>query len=138
MASSNFLAIYNLAPILTGHSLIISKRHVPSVLELDETEQSELLSFAASTTRVLMNAFRGEGFDWSVQDGKCAGQTIPHLHMHIVIRKPGDLDEAKEWHDEIIKNTQIILDSATREKLSDVDYRQMTEFLRSKVRDNRY
>lgn len=130
VASGNFLAIYNLAPILDGHSLIIPRRHVSSMMDLNQEEREELLNFAIQSTNVLLEAFHGEGFDWSVQDGIVAGQTVPHLHMHIVIRKAGDLEASSDWHDKVVTNSRVFLDSEFRRKLSIEEYRNVAEFLR--------
>ena len=116
--SPNFLAIYNLAPIFPGHSLIIPKKHLKSVDELSDVELSEMTLFARKTTRLLQKVFKAESFNWSLQDKEHAGQTQAHLHLHIVLRFPGDLPEPGDWYPRVQQNTQEILDSESREKLS--------------------
>ena len=99
--SQNFMAVYNIAPILPGHSLIVPKRHLESILDLSENELSEMMIFARKVTTVLLEVFHAEAFDWSVQDKEAAGQTISHLHLHMVPRLVGDLNEPGNWYPEI-------------------------------------
>ncbi|MBK7029402.1 MAG: HIT family protein [Bacteroidales bacterium] len=133
LESDYFRAIYNIAPIIRGHSLVISRRHIESVLDFTKEEQSEFLVFAAEVTRLLLKTFRGEGFDWSVQEGKVAGQSVPHFHMHIVIRRPGDLQADEDWYGKIVENEDILLDSNSRKKLSDEEYQFYTDFIKSEI-----
>jgi bis(5'-adenosyl)-triphosphatase len=128
--SRNFLAVYNLAPILPGHSLIIPIKHVQSVLELTPDELSEMTSFACRVTRVLIKVFNAEAFNWSIQDKEIAGQTLAHLHMHIVLRFEGDLPSPGDWYPELRKNLSEILDSNSRQKLSTSEMKQIVDRLR--------
>jgi bis(5'-adenosyl)-triphosphatase len=131
MESDNFLAIYNIAPILRGHSLVIPRKHIFSLFELTDTLLAEFSLFAKDVTELLLEAFKGEGFDWSIQEGYVAGQSIPHLHLHIVIRKPKDMEGEEEWYVKIKENEALYLDDNQRPRLSDEEYRFYTEYLRN-------
>lgn len=124
--TSRFSAVYNIAPILPGHSLIIPNKHYESLFELSEDELSEMIIFARKITSVLKTFFHCDGFDWTIQDGVSAGQTIPHLHLHIIPRKPLDMPESNEWYSKIILNEAQILDSVHRERLNEQDYITIT------------
>ena len=128
--SKNFIAVYNLAPILPGHSLIVPKRHIESILVLTENEISEMMIFSRKVTSLLLKVFNAEAFDWSVQDQEAAGQTIPHLHMHIVPRFEGDLKNPGDWYPEIRGNNKELLDSFQRNKLSSDEMEQIISKLR--------
>jgi len=104
--------IYNASPILPGHSLVLPKRHVSSLLELEDAELNELFQTARKAIFVLLQVFQGEGFDMSLQNGQAAGQTISHVHVHIFPRKFGDSLSDKNWHSQL-------LDSQSRPRLSD-------------------
>ncbi|MFO1118774.1 MAG: HIT family protein [Rhodospirillales bacterium] len=67
MADGRFLALHNIAPVLPGHSLVIPRRHVASLLELEEDDLAAMMLFARRTTRLLARVFAGDGFDWTVQ-----------------------------------------------------------------------
>ena len=128
-ATDQFSALYNIAPVLPGHSLIIPKKHYTSLSELSDNELGEMMIFARKITTVLKAVFNCNGFDWTIQDGVSAGQTIPHLHLHIIPRKPFDITKGEEWYSKIPGNEAQMLDSLQRERLNDHEYRAITEKL---------
>jgi len=128
--TTRFSAFYNIAPILPGHSLIIPNKHYESLFELPDDELSEMMLFARKITSLLKSAFNCDGFDWTIQDGVSGGQTVPHLHLHIIPRKPQDLPESNEWYRKIPLNESQMLDSEHREKLSDAEYNVITNKLK--------
>lgn len=132
MQSQNFLAVYNIAPILEGHSLVIPRDHISDLLELQQDRLNEFTLFATNVTRFLLDTFHGEGYDWSIQSGETAGQTILHLHLHIVIRHAQDMPGNQDWYPKIRENESAFLDSASRKLLSPEEYRYYTELLRAK------
>ena len=127
--TSRFSAFYNIAPILPGHSLIIPNAHYESLFELSEDELSEMMVFARKVTSVLKTFLNCDGFDWTIQDGVSAGQTVPHLHLHIIPRKPLDMPESNEWYSKIPENEKQMLDSDHRMRLNDHDYYTVTAML---------
>src|ERR1041385_9572891 len=74
--NDRFAAIYNVAPIVPGHSLVVPRRHVERFMGLNESELCQFFVFARRVTDMLMAAFEADGFDWSIQDGESAGQTV--------------------------------------------------------------
>jgi bis(5'-adenosyl)-triphosphatase len=132
-ASGSFLALYNLAPILPGHSLVIPRRHVQSLMELTSEELSEMTHFARDVTHLLIREFQAEAFNWSVQDREAAGQTLAHMHMHIVLRYPGDMPEPGDWYPKIKGNSGEILDSKSREKLTKTEMAKIVKRLKHRA-----
>jgi len=114
----DFMAIYNIAPVLPGHSLIIPKKHYTGILELNEQEMSAFFNTARIALRILLKAFNTDAFDWSVQEKPEAGQTIEHLHLHIVPRLRDDLARPGAWYPLIQQNDENIIDSSNRPRLS--------------------
>jgi bis(5'-adenosyl)-triphosphatase len=92
------------------------------LLALTNLEISHLFQLARRATDILLQEFEGEGFDWTLQDGEAAGQTVPHVHLHVVPRKRGDLLDG-DWH-------QQVLDSASRPPLSAEELQAVVERLR--------
>ena len=130
MESEDFLALYNLSPVLPGHSLVIPRRHIASLMELTDAELAGFSVFSRRVTRFLTRVYKGNGFDWSVQEGETAGQSVNHLHMHIVIRKPHDLSAGVEWYPLVRENELSLLDVGQRKRLDESEYIQVTEMLK--------
>jgi bis(5'-adenosyl)-triphosphatase len=128
-SSGSFLAIYNKAPILPGHTLIIPVMHVESLRSLPADLIAEFFMFAREITETLLSYFHADAFDWSIQDNLAAGQTVPHLHLHIVVRQPADLPDPGDWYP--LLDAQEKTGSAGRPKLTTPDYLEITEQLRA-------
>ncbi len=82
-------------PISPGHSLIIPHRHIASFFELYEDERSGLLSLLDQTKCDLDALHRPDGYNIGINDGAAAGQTVPHLHLHLIPRYCGDLPDPR-------------------------------------------
>ncbi len=131
----NTLAIYNIAPVLPGHSLIIPEKHITSLLDLNQEEMLEFFSTARATLQILMKAFHTDAFDWSVQEKPEAGQTIEHLHLHIVPRLKNDLKQPGEWYPLVQQNDTEIIDSLNRQRMSRETMQQIVRELRKTARE---
>ena len=117
--TGNFMAVYNIAPILPGHSLIIPKMHVTSFLDITDNELFEMIKFSKRIIRVLQVTFKTEAFNWTIQEKEEAGQSVEHLHLHILPRKMGDLPENEDWYPKLDEFYSAIIDSATRPRIPD-------------------
>jgi diadenosine tetraphosphate (Ap4A) HIT family hydrolase len=119
LESENFYVIYNNAPILPGHSLVISKYHVESMFELNDSEITELVLLSIRASKLVLKVFNSESFDWTVQEKPEAGQTISHLHLHILPRKDKDLPSPGDWYPLLRQSEQgEYLDSEDRQKFT--------------------
>ena len=86
----SFIAIYNIKPVVKGHCLVIPKRHVESMLELNEKEREDFISFSNKAIFIALKYADANDFDFLLQLGENAGQSIKHLHFHILPRKRND------------------------------------------------
>ena len=82
-------------PISPGHTLIIPKRHTGSFFDLTETERSDLLLLLDKAKLDLENEFKPDGYNIGINDGPAAGQTVPHLHVHLIPRYAGDREDPR-------------------------------------------
>jgi len=89
------VAIRDAFPVSEGHTLIISKRHVGSFFDLSESEVQDLFRLLARAKRALDAAFRPAGFNVGINDGRAAGQTVQHLHVHLIPRYTGDVPDPR-------------------------------------------
>ena len=77
-------------PITVGHTLVVTKRHVAKYEDLTKEEKKAVEDIRVKIVDALKKLFQAEGFNFAWNDGKFAGQSIPHFHLHIVPRKEGD------------------------------------------------
>lgn len=82
-------------PVSLGHSLVIPHRHVGSFFELIEAERSDLLSLLDQAKQDLDALHQPDGYNIGINDGAAAGQTVPHLHIHLIPRYHGDLPDPR-------------------------------------------
>ncbi|KAK9766506.1 Dinucleoside triphosphate hydrolase [Basidiobolus ranarum] len=95
--------LVNLKPIVPGHVLVVSKRSVARFTDLTPEEVSDLFVSAQSIGRVVEKEFQGESLSVVVQDGPYAGQTVPHVHIHVIPRRQGDWENNDDIYDDLNK-----------------------------------
>ncbi len=77
-------------PITPGHSLVAPRRIVATVDELAPEELTDLFALVKQVKTVLRQAVGAQGFNCAWNEGRAYGQSVPHLHIHIVPRTQGD------------------------------------------------
>lgn len=89
------MAIRDGFPVSPGHTLIVPRRHVASFFEITDTECADLMSLLAEAHDDLDREFHPAGYNIGINDGAAAGQTVPHLHIHLIPRYEGDRDDPR-------------------------------------------
>ena len=84
------IALSDAFPVSRGHCLVIPRRHVRSWFETSEDERREMLRLLDDAREALRQAGGPDGFNIGINDGAAAGQTVPHLHVHLIPRYTGD------------------------------------------------
>lgn len=82
-------------PVSMGHTLIIPKRHVGSFFEITDEERADLLVLLNKAKVVIKEEFNPDGYNIGINDGSAAGQTVPHLHLHLIPRYKGDRNDPR-------------------------------------------
>ena len=82
--------IYDGFPLTKGHTLIIPKRHISSMFNLKLLEILFLIIAIFQTKNILVKLYHPQGFNLGINDGKVSGQTIMHLHVHLIPRYEND------------------------------------------------
>lgn len=82
-------------PVSPGHTLVIPKRHVGSFFELDQDEVQSMLVLLKTAKVVIDEAFKPDSYNIGINDGPQAGQTVPHVHMHLIPRYQGDVEDPR-------------------------------------------
>jgi histidine triad (HIT) family protein len=87
----DWMAVMDIHPIRQGHVLLIPRRHVSRLAELDEAEQRRLFVLADAVLKAQEAAgYANGGSNLLLNDGVAANQHIPHLHLHCIPRRRGD------------------------------------------------
>jgi diadenosine tetraphosphate (Ap4A) HIT family hydrolase len=89
-ATDHVVAFEDVFPVTPGHALVIPRRHTDRVLDLTDTEYADLWSVGRHVLHQL-EQHRPDAYTIAVNDGRAAGQTVPHVHLHLIPRKFGDL-----------------------------------------------
>ena len=82
-------------PVSPGHTLIIPRRHVASFFEVTDAERTDLMALLAAARDDLDRQFGPAGYNIGINDGTAAGQTVSHLHIHLIPRYDGDRDDPR-------------------------------------------
>lgn len=84
------LAFMDLGQVNPGHVLVVLKDHAPDVFGLDDDQAAAVFRATARVARAVRDAFQPEGLSVYQANGPVAGQTVFHLHLHVVPRWAGD------------------------------------------------
>jgi len=90
MSNALAVAIRDAHPVSPGHTLVIPRRHVASFFDATGEERLALFELLDEARRVLDAELRPAAYNIGVNDGAAAGQTIAHLHVHLMPRYAGD------------------------------------------------
>ena len=93
--NSTAIAIRDGYPVSPGHTLLITKRHIGSFFDLTEAERSDILDLLNRAKLAVDHEFQPQAYNIGINDGPCAGQTVPHLHVHLIPRYAGDLPDPR-------------------------------------------
>lgn len=84
-------AFMDIAPISPGHVLVIPRRHAVLLHELPEDSRRRLFDVGQRVRQAIdASAVPADAFNFMLNDGRAANQTVPHVHLHVVPRRRGD------------------------------------------------
>ncbi len=89
------VAFFDGYPVSKGHTLIIPKRHVENYFDLTTHEQRALWLLVNRCKKLLTERFHPDGFNVGINVGEAAGQSIFHVHIHLIPRYNGDVENPK-------------------------------------------
>ena len=87
---ADFRAILDIAPAHKGHTIILPKQHAANLFEIDEETAGKLLPVAKKVAGAVQKVTGCDGINILQNNGEAAGQTVFHLHVHVVPRFEGD------------------------------------------------
>jgi diadenosine tetraphosphate (Ap4A) HIT family hydrolase len=88
-------AIYDGFPVNDGHALIISKRHTANYFDLSLEEQKDCIELLNRVKGIVQAKYNPAGFNVGININEAAGQTVPHVHIHLIPRYEGDVEEPR-------------------------------------------
>ncbi len=86
----DFRVILDLGPATKGHALILPKEHAADLFELSEETASKVLVVARRVAARMAEKLHCDGMNLVQNNGKAAGQTVPHFHLHMIPRYQDD------------------------------------------------
>jgi len=89
------VAVDDAYPVSPGHTLVVPRRHVGSYFQLDEAERLALSRMMDTVQRDLAARMKPDAYTIGINDGPAAGQSIPHVHIHLIPRYRGDRDNPR-------------------------------------------
>lgn len=89
------VAFFDAYPVSKGHTLVIPKRHVASYFDLSISEQQALWLLVNRCREMLTERFHPDGFNVGINVGEDAGQSVFHVHIHLIPRYHGDVANPK-------------------------------------------
>jgi diadenosine tetraphosphate (Ap4A) HIT family hydrolase len=82
-------------PISPGHTLVMPQRHIGSFFDLNADEREDLMALLERAKVVIDAEFKPDGYNIGINDGPAAGQTVSHLHIHLIPRYKADLPDPR-------------------------------------------
>jgi diadenosine tetraphosphate (Ap4A) HIT family hydrolase len=91
--NKHFFANFDNNPVTKGHMKIIPKRHVDSFFDLTDEEITAAYDLLKKAKTMLDKKYKPDAYNTGINDGKAAGQTVFHLHIHLIPRYFGDTED---------------------------------------------
>ncbi|MDP2918176.1 MAG: HIT family protein [bacterium] len=89
--NKTFFVIYDDYPVSKGHCLIVSKRHLISFFDLTKEQLQDFFTIIKGAKEIVQNKFQPSAFNIGINEGREAGRTVDHLHIHLIPRYRGDV-----------------------------------------------
>jgi diadenosine tetraphosphate (Ap4A) HIT family hydrolase len=94
-SNEHAVAIFDAFPVSPGHALIVSKRHVAHLFELSADERQSLWALLPAAKSAIEATHAPEGYNIGANVGVVAGQTVAHVHVHVIPRYAGDVPDPR-------------------------------------------
>jgi diadenosine tetraphosphate (Ap4A) HIT family hydrolase len=89
------IALRDSFPVNPGHTLVTARRHVASWFDATADERAALMDLVAEVKASLDRELHPAGYNIGINVGEAAGQTVMHLHIHVIPRFAGDVDDPR-------------------------------------------
>ena len=89
------ICLWDAFPVAEGHALVATRRHVATWFEASRGEQASLVEGVEIARQAILRRHQPDGFNIGINVGAAAGQTVPHLHVHVIPRYRGDVPDPR-------------------------------------------
>ncbi len=89
------LGLWDKFPVSPGHALLVTRRHVADWFDASDDERAELVAATMAARANILERHRPSGFNIGINVGDAGGQTVPHLHVHVIPRYDGDVEDPR-------------------------------------------
>jgi len=91
-SNSLVFALFDNYPVSKGHILLITKRHFDNYFDATEDELKAIEDILKQAKEFIDNKFNPDGYNIGINCGEVAGQSVMHLHIHLIPRYKGDME----------------------------------------------
>ena len=88
-------ARYDEFPVNKGHMLFMTKRHVKDFFETSLEEKNAIFELVEKAKKIIDNEYHPDGYNIGMNCGKAAGQSVMHIHVHLIPRYTGDVENPR-------------------------------------------
>ncbi|MDY0388180.1 MAG: HIT family protein [Methanolobus sp.] len=106
-----FLDIY---PSSKGHTIVLPKQHFERFTDMSEEDAASLFASVNKVAKSVEKTLGLEGMNIGINNGEIAGQTVPHVHVHIIPRRAGDGEGNMHTIVEMNPSTENLAELAAR------------------------
>lgn len=110
----SFIGILDINPSAKGHVIIIPKNHAANIFELSEKDAKEIFVVAKKIAEAIKKAYQPDGINILQNNGEAAGQTVFHLHVHVIPRYKDDTIKI-EWEPKEMEDSEKVLEEIKKE-----------------------
>ena len=93
VANDHAVAVLDAYPVSPGHALVVTRRHTANFFDLDPSEIAGMFGLLSQVRCLLDTTHAPHGYNVGVNVGRAAGQTVPHVHIHLIPRYGGDVSD---------------------------------------------
>lgn len=138
-SNTSAFAIADRFPVSPGHALVVPRRVIGTWWQATDEERADMLALVDVVKRQLDERLHPDGYNVGFNAGAAAGQTVGHLHVHVIPRYHGDVPDPRGGVRHVIPTKGNYLDSGTRpDGLIDGQERQLRDELLRCLRDQRF
>lgn len=125
------VAISDIAPVVPGHSLVIPRRHVLSILEMSDEEVLDFFEVVRKVNPVLLKLYgdRSNSYVMTAQIGEYSGMSVRHFHLHIIPRKKTD-----PFQEGTGRDIYAEIDKPKAHRLSEEEYSRYVQAMRKELK----